>query len=148
MAPRFAVMGGFLLAGVLGSSAAATCRPPPDATASPNAAAAWLVEHTDRLGFAVVTRRENVAAHQAETLDMLFPIYGRGGPIRMRLLMEGDSLFITDATTSFGVPAGTIVFAALQERPDGAVVSECVAALFTKVRRDEVVRALARRRHR
>jgi hypothetical protein len=133
-------------ASILDSSAHAMCPVPAEAVASPAAAAAWLLAHADRVGFAVVTRRENVAAHEAETLDMLYPLKGPSGPVQMDLLMHGDSLVITEATTSFGVPTGTIVFAALSERHGKTIVSECVASLFAKVPRNEVLRALGRAR--
>jgi hypothetical protein len=124
------------------AGASAYCRLPDGVTASPRAAANWVLDSSDVVGFAVVRTRENAAAGQAEALDLLFPMKGSPGPVTMRLDRRGGAVLVTNGATTFDVASGTVVFAALNLTPGGAVISECKALLFARVPREQVIGAL------
>jgi len=126
----------------LPAAADAYCQLPAAATSSPRAAAQWLFETSDILGFAIVRTRENAAAGQAETLELVFPIKGAPGPVSMRLNHTNGTVTLTDSATTFGVAPGAMVFAALNMTPNGAVISECKSLLLSRMPRDQIVTAL------
>ena len=137
-----------LAAALVPAAAAADCGFPAGVTESPRTIAAHLLRYVDVIGFAVVRQRQDVATGRPELIDIVYPIKGEPGTVAMELNLEDGNLIVTNGADSFGAEAGTLVFAALTRRPEGAVVTECTIQLLAAAPQGEIVRemhALTRR---
>lgn len=146
-AARWAGLGTAFVAAVLAlsSPADASCQFPAGSTDTPGRVAKLLFSDSDALGFAVVRQAQNLSSDRAEEIEMIFPLKGPPGNLRMRNPAVGASISITNAETTFLAPAGTLVFAALKQTKSGWVIGECttqllnafpLAALMPELRRE------------
>jgi hypothetical protein len=113
------------------SPAPASCRFPTSSTDTPAGVAGLLYADADALGFAVVKQSQDTVSKRPEEIEMAFPLKGPPGPLSMRNPAGGDSLAVTNSQSTFGVPAGTLVFAALRQTRSGWVIGECTSQLLT-----------------
>ena len=121
----------FLAAGLgLASPAHASCRFPPGSTETPRGVARLLLDHSDAVGFALVGQARDVSLRRGEEIEMIFVLKGPKGRLALRNPAAGSSIAMSNAETSFGVPAGSLVFAALMRTPSGWVIGECTAQLL------------------
>ena len=122
--------------------ARAECVFPDGARESPRRAAEILLEGTDHLGFGVIRRRGDDAAGVAELVEILFPFKGAAGQVQMNLPVENGHAVATAHAGSFGMPEGSLVFAALHRTPSGAAISECTQQLLIRPGQDGIIAAL------
>ncbi len=115
----------------LSSPADASCRFPAGSMDAPGRVARLLLSDSDALGFAFVRQAQDLSSDRAEEIEMIFPLKGPPGNLRMRNPAVGASISVTNAETSFQAPAGTLVFAALKRTKSGWVIGECTSQLLS-----------------
>lgn len=132
-ARRRTIFGTTFVAAVLAlsSPADASCQFPAGSTDSPGRVAKLLFSDSDALGFAVVRQAQDLSSDRAEEIDMIFPLKGPPGILRMRNPAVGASISVTNAETTFRAPAGTLVFAALKRTKSDWVIGECTSQLLS-----------------
>lgn len=141
----------FIAAGLgLASPAQASCRFPPGSTETPRGAARLLLDHSDAVGFALVRQARDVSLKRGEEMEMIFVLKGPKGRLALRNPAAGPSIAMSNAESSFGAPAGSLVFAALMRTRSGWVIGECTAQLLNAfplaVLMPELQREYSRRR--
>lgn len=130
---------------LLGSTpAAASLCTIDDEAASPTLAAQRILRDAKHVGFAMIRQRQDPASRQPEIIEMLDPLKGGGGSLKMRQpINEDGSLVVIGGTlTSFDLPVGSMVFAVLYGKDDDLVTVGCTDMLFERGDRAAVIRAL------
>ena len=127
------VTAAFLAALTFASPAMAACALPPSATSTPLGAARWIVANNDHVGFARIDMQGAQDSSEPQVLDLIYPIKGRSGTIRMRLAASRDEAYVTNSVGRFEVAEGAVLFVALRDTAGGAVASECTMMLIGRV---------------
>ncbi len=142
MNSRNNLVGALALAAASPTGAFASCEFPSGTTSSPRHVAELLLQRVDVIGFGIIEQRQDVAKRQPEIVNIVFPVKGEPGRLSLALEFERDALIVTNASTSFEAPEGTLVFAALHKRPTGAAIGECTIQLMSKYPREEIIGAI------
>lgn len=126
-----ALRGAFIAAGLaLSSPVYASCQFPAGSTDTPRGVARLLLANTDAVGFAVVKQTQDISLKRHEEIEMIFSLKGPRGNLALRNPAIGTSIAVGNSQSSFGAPAGTLVFAALMRTRSGWVIGECTSQLL------------------
>ena len=132
----------FVAALTFASPARAACALPPSATSSPLGAARWILENNDRVGFARVVTQGSENLREPQVLDLIYPIKGSFGAIRMRRDASSDDAYVTNSLDRFDAADGAVLFVALRDTASGAIASECTMMLIGRVGMPPLLAAL------
>jgi hypothetical protein len=113
----------------LASPAGARCAPPPETLVNVEAAADYLVEYADFIGFVYVLNEERHG-------DTLVPLLTLKGQLPGRVTLgarppEAEGFFVvTSGSATLGEESGSIALAALTDRGEWMHVSECAGRIL------------------
>lgn len=124
-------------------AAASTCNISAQEIADPSLAAQRILRDANRVGFAVITSKQDIEAGRAEEIDIVEPLKGRGGLVRLKQAKKSDSSveIVGGAETTFNLPEGNMVFAVLYGSEPNLTIIGCTNALLEQGRRADIIRA-------
>ena len=100
------------------------------------------MDNNDHVGFARIERQDPERSAEAQVVQLIYPIKGGFGPVRMRSGEADGTRIVTNSMDRFDAEEERILFVALRDTPAGAIFTECTIALIGQVGEGPLLAAL------